>query len=68
MPCVAFMIGPTSAATLSTVEPAVTVALAALALREPVAPASLAGGALILGAVIVLARGERGRRRVEAVE
>jgi len=51
-------IGPTTASTLSTVEPAVSVGLAALVLGERLAPAGLAGGVLILGAVAVLARGE----------
>ncbi len=49
-------IGPTRASTLSTVEPVVTVALAAIVLGETVAPIQLAGGALILAAVILLAR------------
>lgn len=49
-------IGPTRASTLSTVEPAVTVALAAAFLGERVAPVQLAGGALILAAVFLLAR------------
>jgi drug/metabolite transporter (DMT)-like permease len=48
-------VGATAAATLSTVEPVVTVLLAALALAEPLAPIQLAGGALILVAAIVLA-------------
>ncbi len=49
-------IGPTRAATLSTVEPLVTVTLAAILLDEMIAPLQLAGGALILAAVVVLAR------------
>jgi drug/metabolite transporter (DMT)-like permease len=49
-------IGPTRASTLSTVEPAVTVALAAMLLGERIAPVQLAGGALILAAVVLLAR------------
>jgi drug/metabolite transporter (DMT)-like permease len=49
-------IGPTRAATLSTVEPACTVLLAALVLGERVAPIQLAGGILILAAVVLLAR------------
>ncbi len=51
-------IGPTNAAMLSTLEPAVTVALAALLLRETLRPLALLGGALILAAVVLLARGE----------
>ena len=49
-------IGPTRASTLSTVEPAVTVALAAAFLGERIEPVQLAGGALILAAVVLLAR------------
>jgi drug/metabolite transporter (DMT)-like permease len=49
-------IGPTRASTLSTVEPVVTVTLAGIVLGETIAPVQLAGGALILAAVIVLAR------------
>jgi drug/metabolite transporter (DMT)-like permease len=49
-------IGPTRASTLSTVEPAVTVALAAIVLDERIAAIQLAGGALICGAVVLLAR------------
>ena len=49
-------IGPTRASTLSTVEPAVTVALAAIVLDERIAAVQLLGGALILAAVVLLAR------------
>ena len=49
-------IGPTRASTLSTLEPLVTVTLAALALGERIAPVQMAGGALILAAVVLLAR------------
>ena len=49
-------IGPTNAALLSTLEPAVTVVLAALLLGETLKPLSLAGGALILMAVALLTR------------
>jgi drug/metabolite transporter (DMT)-like permease len=54
-------VGPTAAATLSTVEPAVTVLLAALILSDPLTPLQLAGGGLILVAAILLAlaRGPR---------
>ena len=52
-------VGPTRAATLSTVEPVVTIALAALVLGERIAAVQLAGGALILGAVLLLARAPR---------
>ena len=49
-------VGPTRAATLSTFEPVVTVTLAALVLGEAIAPMQIAGGALILVAVALLAR------------
>jgi drug/metabolite transporter (DMT)-like permease len=52
-------VGPAEASTLSTVEPATTVALGALLLGEPVAVVQVLGGALILGAVVVLARARR---------
>lgn len=50
------LIGPTRASTLSTLEPLVTVTLAALVLGEHIAPVQMAGGALILSAVVLLAR------------
>ena len=49
-------VGPTRAATLSTIEPVVTVTLAALVLGEAIAPVQLAGGMLILAAVALIAR------------
>jgi len=49
-------LGPADAATLSTLEPVVTILLAAAVLAERLAPLQLAGGVLILAAVIVLAR------------
>jgi drug/metabolite transporter (DMT)-like permease len=49
-------IGPTRASVLSTVEPVCTVLLAAVLLGETVAPSQLVGGALILTAVVLLAR------------
>src|SRR5262249_26468434 len=52
-------VGPTTASTLSTIEPAVTVALAALILSETIAPLQLLGGALILVAVVALARSRK---------
>lgn len=51
-------IGPTDASMLSTLEPVVTVILAALLLDETLQPLTLLGGALILIAVIVLTRSE----------
>jgi drug/metabolite transporter (DMT)-like permease len=56
-------VGPTTASILSTVEPVVTVLLAALVLGEALGAAQLAGGALVLAAVPVLhARRPRVRR------
>lgn len=49
-------VGATRAATLSTVEPIVTVVLGALILDERITPVQVAGGALILSAVWMLAR------------
>lgn len=49
-------LGAADAATLSTLEPAVTIALAAVFLSEPLAPLQLLGGAIILAAVIWLTR------------
>jgi drug/metabolite transporter (DMT)-like permease len=47
-------VGPSAASILSTVEPVVTVALAALVFRESLGAVQLAGGALVLGAVVVM--------------
>ena len=52
-------IGPAEASTVSTVEPVVTVALAALVLHESLSTAQLLGGILIVAAVVVLARAGR---------
>jgi drug/metabolite transporter (DMT)-like permease len=49
-------LGPADASTLSTLEPVVSVALAAVVLRESIGWLQLAGGALIIPAVILLAR------------
>lgn len=49
-------LGPADASTISTFEPVVTVILAWWALDETVRPIQLAGGALILIAVVMLAR------------
>jgi drug/metabolite transporter (DMT)-like permease len=51
-------IGPTNAAMLSTLEPVVTVLLAAWLFDERLKPIILLGGGLILVAVILLTRGE----------
>jgi drug/metabolite transporter (DMT)-like permease len=47
-------VGPTTASILSTAEPVTTVALAFLVFGESLGAVQLAGGALILGAVLVL--------------
>ena len=47
-------VGPTTASILATVEPLITVMLAFLAFGETLGPAQLAGGALVLAAVLVL--------------
>jgi len=51
-------IGPTNASMLSTLEPVVTVILAALLLQDALKPLTLLGGGLILIAVILLTRSE----------
>jgi drug/metabolite transporter (DMT)-like permease len=51
-------IGASSAAMFSTLEPVVTVLLAALLLGEILKPITLLGGALILAAVLILLRNE----------
>jgi drug/metabolite transporter (DMT)-like permease len=52
-------VGPTSASILATVEPVVTVALAALVFGEVLSPVQLAGGVLVLAAVPTLALARR---------
>jgi len=47
-------VGPSAASILSTLEPVVTVVLAAAAFGESLAPAQLVGGALVLSAVVVM--------------
>jgi drug/metabolite transporter (DMT)-like permease len=47
-------VGPSAAAILSVFEPVVTVALAAAAFGESLAPVQLLGAALVLGAVVVM--------------
>jgi drug/metabolite transporter (DMT)-like permease len=51
-------IGPTRASTLSTIEPVVTVVLGALMLGERIGVLQLAGGALILLTVVLLAHAD----------
>jgi drug/metabolite transporter (DMT)-like permease len=55
--------GPSTAAILSTFEPVVTAALAALILGESLTPVQLAGGALVLSSVAVLQLRRTGTRR-----
>ena len=60
-------VGPSAASILSTLEPVVTVALAFAVFGESLGPVQLAGGALVLLAVLALARGaRRDRRRLDA--
>lgn len=49
-------LGPSDTSTLSTLEPVVTVVLAAVLLGESITLLQITGGALILGAVVLLAR------------
>jgi len=63
LPVVTFLaglerIGPTNAAMLSTLEPVVTVLLAAMLLGETLRPVTLLGGGLILVAVLLLTHNE----------
>ena len=55
-------VGPTTASILATVEPLVTVVLAYLVFGETLGPVQLVGGALVLGAVLVLNLRRPGRR------
>jgi drug/metabolite transporter (DMT)-like permease len=56
------LVGPTRASIISTLEPAVTVALAAAVLNEAITIEQLLGGALILAAVILLQLNLTGKR------
>lgn len=58
-------IGPTTASTLSTFEPIVAVALAAIVLGETITPVQALGGLLILIAVVILSRKEMRRDKEE---
>ena len=60
-------VGPSAAAILSTLEPVVTVGLAAAAFGESLAGLQLAGAGLVLSAVVVMQLPERARRRRAAV-
>jgi drug/metabolite transporter (DMT)-like permease len=71
LPLAAFLagmerIGAGRAAIVSTLEPPITVALAFLAFGEKLAPLQLAGGLLVVGAVVVLHARLASRRRVPA--
>lgn len=73
IPVVAFLaglksIGPTNASMLSTLEPVVTVLLAAWLFGETLGVATLIGGALILAAVMLLTRGELSQSETASVE
>jgi drug/metabolite transporter (DMT)-like permease len=61
-------IGPTNAAMLSTLEPVVTVLLAALLLGETLNPITLVGGGLILLAVLTLTHSELRRSAAPKAE
>jgi drug/metabolite transporter (DMT)-like permease len=52
-------VGPTAASILSTLEPVVTVALAFVVFGESLGPAQLAGGALVLAAVLTVRAPQR---------
>lgn len=54
-------VGPTNAAMLSTIEPIVTVLLAAWLFGDKLEPVVLIGGVLILAAVVLLTRAELGK-------
>lgn len=59
------LLGPTDTAVVSTVEPVVSVGVAALVLGERLGPLQLLGGVVVLAAVAVLARTGTGRLQEE---
>lgn len=61
-------ISPTTASTLSTFEPIVAVALAAVVLGETITPVQALGGLFILVAVVILSRNELRRDRMEKAQ
>lgn len=61
-------VGPSNASMLSALEPVVTVLLAALLFDDVLKPVSLVGGALILAAVLMLARSEMRRARLATAQ
>jgi drug/metabolite transporter (DMT)-like permease len=58
-------LGPSDTAVVSTVEPVVSIAVAALVLGERLGPIQVAGGVLVLTAVAVLARLEPATRKTQ---
>jgi drug/metabolite transporter (DMT)-like permease len=62
------LVGPSTASILSTVEPVVTVALASAVFAERLTGAQLAGGALVLAAVLVLRTGRAPRAPLPVLE
>jgi drug/metabolite transporter (DMT)-like permease len=60
-------VGPVQAATLSTIEPIVSVVVSAAFLREPFKPVQALGGAFILAAAVIAARTGRAGRAAAPV-
>lgn len=60
-------VGPGAASILSTFEPVVTIALAFACFGDRLAPVQLAGGALVLAAVVILNAGAGVRERADVV-
>lgn len=58
-------LGPSDTAVVSTAEPVVSIVVAGLVLGERLGPLQAVGGALVLGAVVVLARREPAAQRTE---
>jgi len=61
------LVGPTNASMLSTLEPVVTVVLAAMLFGETLPPITLLGGGMILGAVVLLTQGELRQQRMSTL-
>lgn len=59
-------VGPARASIISTLEPVITICLGVALLSESVSAGQLAGGAMVLGAVIMLAQQPRGERPAKA--
>ena len=62
------IIGATDASLLSTLEPVVTVILASLIFHDPVEPLMLVGGALILGAVILIVSRHKAKKELQLMK